>query len=197
MKIDSSNETEILKLLAQGSEYAFIQIFDQYQAKVFSKALKLLKSRDLAMDVVQEVFIRVWNRRIAFAEVKNLEAFIFTMTKNFTLNVIRDRSAEISAEYKYSLQRDITDNTVEDLVIDQQYENLIQQAIEKLTPQQREVFKLSRVDGLNHEEIANRLHISDRTVNNHLNIALKSVREDLKPHIGTILPALFSIFGQS
>jgi RNA polymerase sigma-70 factor (family 1) len=188
------NEAEVLMLLVQGSEYAFTQIFDRYQPRVFAAALDLLKSRELAKDVVQEVFLKVWTRRIAFENVRNLEAFIFTITKNFTLNILRKKSNEIAASYQYAMKREVASNSVEHALADQQYAALLRQTIGKLPPQQRRVYELSRHEGLSHEDIARQLNISGRTVNNHMNTALRFIRESLEPHMGLMfLPILVSI----
>lgn len=193
------NEAEVLKLLVQGSEYAFTQIFDRYQPRVFAAALDLLKSRDLAKDVVQEVFLKVWTRRVAFENVRNLEAFIFTMTKNLTLNVLRKKSNEIAASYQYAMRRDImAANPVEHALVDQQYADLLRQTLGKLPPQQRRVYELSRLEGLTHEDIARQLNISGRTVNNHMNTALRFIRESLEPHMGLMfLPLLIYILNDN
>lgn len=188
------NEAKMLSLLVQGSEYTFTRIFDRYQPRVFAAALDLLKSRELAKDVVQEVFLKVWTRREAFENVRNLEAFIFTMAKNITLNVLRKKATEVAAAYQYAIRRDTACSTAEHPLADQQYAALLKETLEKLPPQQRRVYELSRMEGLTHEDIALRLNISDRTVNNHMNTALRFIRESLEPHMGLILlPLIVSI----
>jgi RNA polymerase sigma-70 factor (family 1) len=192
------NEAKVLKLLVEGSEYAFTQVFDRYQPRVFAAALDLLKSRELAKDVVQDVFLKVWTSRAAFENVRNLEAFIFTMAKNLTLNTLRKRSNEVAAAYQYSIRRETAGNSVEHPLADQQYAELLRQTLRKLPPQQRRVYELSRLEGLTHEDIARQLNISGRTVNNHMNTALRFIRESLEPHIGMMfLPMLIEIFREN
>lgn len=188
------NEAKMLSLLVQGSEYTFTQIFDRYQPRVFAAALDLLKSRELAKDVAQDVFLKVWTRREAFENVRNLEAFIFTMAKNITLNILRKKATEVAAAYQYAIRRDTACSTAEHPLADQQYAELLKETLGKLPPQQRRVYELSRMEGLTHEDIALRLNISDRTVNNHMNTALRFIRESLEPHMGLmLLPLIISI----
>jgi RNA polymerase sigma-70 factor (family 1) len=189
------DQEKTLKLLAQGSEYAFTQLFDRYYPKVFSIGYDLFKSRELAQEVVQEVFLKLWVRRIGFSDVKELEAFIYTMTKNLALDIMKSRSREILNAYKFAITRDLTDNITENTLQNQEYEELINQAVEKLPQHQKRVYQLSRVDGLTHQAIADRLNISDSTVNNLMTKAVSKIRKDLRPHIEfTFLPVLFEIF---
>lgn len=184
------DQAKMLKLFAEGSEYAFTQIYERYQDRVFVTAFSILKDRELANDIVQEIFLQVWNRRIAFAQVSNLEAFIYTMAKNLTLTYLRDRSTEIAASYQYSQTRNLVDNSIGNNVMEQDYELILNQTLEQLPLQQRRVYQLSRVEGLKHEAIAMQLKISDSTVNNLLTTALKSIRRRLKPHIGLMIIAI-------
>lgn len=185
------DEPEILQLLAQGSECAFAQVFDRYQAGVFGVARSLLKSREFAREVVQEVFLQVWNRRSGFANVRNLEAYIYGMAKHHTLKFLRKRSYDVAAHYQFAMNRDLAENNIEDLITGKHYETLVKEVVEKLPPQQKQVFKLSRIEGLSHEDIADKLQISDRTVNNHINAALKFIRKNMDLHAGAVLIPIF------
>ncbi|MEX2235883.1 MAG: RNA polymerase sigma-70 factor [Cyclobacteriaceae bacterium] len=190
-----TNEPEILKLLANGSEHAFAQVFDLYHSKVFGLAHSFLKSREFAKEVVQEVFLQVWNRKNTFANVKNLEAYIVGMAKHQTLKFLRKRSIEVAAHYQFAMNREVAENNIEDLITEQHYEKHLKQVVDKLPPQQKQIFQLSRMDGLSHQDIADKLHISDRTVNNHINSALKFIRENLELKASSVLlPAFLVIF---
>ena len=190
------DEGQALQLLAQGSEYAFTQILDAYQDRVFGIAFRYLKSRENAKEIVQEVFLKVWNRRIAFAEVRNLEAFIFTATKNLTLNYLEKLAHEWSAQYQFTRNHDSNgvSNSVEHHILDQQNEELLKQTLQMLPPHQMQVYQLARVEGLSYEEIANRLSITVNTVKYHMKMAHKFLRVRLVPHTTIIaLPLLLSI----
>jgi RNA polymerase sigma-70 factor (ECF subfamily) len=191
------NQEKTLELLAQGNEYAFTQVFDSYYPRVYGAALKLLRSRELAKDIAQEVFLKVWDKRITFTEVLNLEAFVFTMARNLTLNQLEKLANERVAQYKFiSDLKGVTDNT-DHALAEQQYEQLLQETLALLPPQQKRVYELSRIEGLNHEDIARQLNISHWTVNNHISCALKFIRLHLKPHLGSLaIPILLQIFDQ-
>jgi RNA polymerase sigma-70 factor (family 1) len=190
-------DSHVLQLLADGSELAFAQVFDQYQSRVYGVALGLLKSRDLAKDVVQEVFLQVWDRRTRFADVRNMEAYIYGMAKHHTLRLLRTNAASIIANYQFSADVDAAENNIERMITGQYYEHLIQLVVDKLPPQQKKVFMLSRVEGLSHDDIAHKLQISNRTVNNHINAAVKFIRQKMEVRAGSVfLPVFLKIFEQ-
>lgn len=184
-------DSHVLQLLADGSELAFAQVFDQYQSRVFGVALGLLKSRELAKDVVQEVFFQVWDRRTMFADVRNMEAYIYGMAKHHTLRHLRTNAATIIAHYRFSADIEPAENNIERMITGQYYEHLIQLVVDKLPPQQKKVFMLSRVDGLSHDDIAQKLQISNRTVNNHINAAVKFIRQKMEVRAGSIFLSVF------
>lgn len=184
----------MVRLLATGSEYAFAKIFERYHGRIYAAAFRILKSREFAEEVVQEVFLKVWSRRIAFADVKNLEAFLVTCGRNLTIELFRRRNREVERAYKYASRQQSSENTTESVIIEGELEQLLQQAISRLTPRERTAYELSRVEGLSHRDIAAKLNISANRVNNLIKAATKSIREDLKPHIGfTLIPLLLQI----
>lgn len=184
----------MIRLLAKGSEYAFAKIFERYHGRIYAAALRILKSREFAEEVVQEVFLKVWSRRIAFVDVKNLEAFLVTCGRNLTIEFFKRRNREVEHAYKYASRLQSSENTIENLIIEDELGELLQQAISRLTPRERRAYELSRVEGLSHRDIAAELNISANRVNNLIKAATKSIREDLKPHIEyTLIPILLQV----
>lgn len=176
------NEKEVLRLLSQGSEDAFSQILNKYHNKVFGVAYRYLKSREHSKEIVQEVFLKVWSRRIAFSEAKNLEAFIYTTTKNLTLNYLEKIANEWSAQYQFTVDNKDTIPSAEHLLIDQQNEELLRATLQKLPEHQMQVYQLARVEGLSYEETAVRLSITVNTVKYHMKMVHKFLRFHLEPH---------------
>jgi RNA polymerase sigma-70 factor (ECF subfamily) len=188
------DEKSVLQLLSQGNEDAFTQILDAYQDRVFGIAFRYLKSRENSKEIVQEVFLKVWNRRIAFSEARNLEAFIFTATKNLTINYLEKLSHERSAQYQFTLDQKNFVNNAEQLLVEQQNEELLQKTLQLLPHHQMQVYQLARVEGLTYEEIANRLSITVNTVKYHMKMAHKFLRVRIVPHTTIMtLPILVGI----
>jgi RNA polymerase sigma-19 factor, ECF subfamily len=155
-------------------------VYKKYWNRIYSIALVYLKSNQLAEDAVQEVFLKLWSKRHQLTKVKNLEGFIFIIARNHLIDTLKKVMAlrlrptepgdwlpddlllpAAQVELK-SLQRKITD------------------AIEMLPPQQKNVIKMSREEGLTHEQIGERLGIDKRTVKNHIVRALATLRRVLR-----------------
>lgn len=185
------DEKKVLEMLAQGSEYAFTQLFDHYRARIFSVAMRFLKSRELAEEVVQEVFLKVWVRREQMAMVLNFEGYLFTMARNRVFDCIKDLAEETAAkrEFVHSIQ---PMNGTDHFLIEKQYEGLLQEAVNQLPPQQKQIFRLAKIEGLSHQAIAEQLHISRLTVKTHMAKALQTIRHNLRHHLTTfiLLPLL-------
>jgi RNA polymerase sigma-70 factor (ECF subfamily) len=187
------HEGEVLRLLKGGSELAFAQIFDRYRPQVYRTARQFLKSTELAEEIVQEVFLKLWLKRETMDEVERLDAFLFTIARNLTLDALRKLSHEIVAKKHFSSEASYSENTIDHALQETQYAELLEQAVALLPPQQKQVFHLAKVEGLSHEAIAEQLNISRLTVKAHMAKALQSIRTHLQPHLGTMsfLPFLF------
>jgi RNA polymerase sigma-70 factor (family 1) len=191
------DEKKVLELLAQGSEYAFMQLFEYYRARIFGVALRFLKSRELAEEVVQEVFLKVWMRREGIGKVLDFEAYLFTMTRNLVFDRIKDMAKESSAkkEFAHSIQHV---NSTDQPLIEEQYNALLHEALSQLPPQQKQIFRLAKIEGLSHQAIAEQLDISRLTVKTHMAKACKTIRHKLQHHITTtiLLPVILPILDQ-
>jgi RNA polymerase sigma-70 factor (ECF subfamily) len=139
----------------------------------------------LAEDIVQEIFSTLWNKRSEFTEVLHLEYYLMTMARNLTYKTLRKLAFEELAKSKFTEESVLVDNTMDDLLLEKQYEQLLQQAVGLLPSQQKQVFQLAKVEGLSHEAIAKQLNISRLTVKTHMAKALQFIRHYLQPHVGT------------
>lgn len=167
------DEPVLLARIAKGDESAFSHLVDQYWNKVYAVAMAYLKSSVQAQDLVQEVFLKVWVKRAGLTEIRNFESWLFIITRNMLLHSLKKIKPNIVA----------TDEVLHELATpaEEHYdykrlEALLQQGIAMLPPQQQAVFKLSREQGMSHEEIAIELGIAKQTVKNHLVKALLTLR---------------------
>jgi RNA polymerase sigma-70 factor (ECF subfamily) len=190
-----TDKEQILHLLSQGSEYAFTQVFDHYRGIVYGTALKYLKSESASEEIVQDIFLKLWTKRAELPNVQNFNGFLFTMARNAILDKLRRLANEKTAQTILSKQQSFTDNT-DHRVLDNQYQQILEQAIDQLSPQQKQVFRLAKVEGYSYKEIAEELGISVLTVKVHMNKALQSLRDYLKGHMGSLIfiPLLLKIF---
>lgn len=155
---------------------SFEDIFHSYRERVLGYVLPIVKSREAAEEITQEIFIKLWLCREMLVQVENLDAYIYVIARNKSLNHLRKAAYDIRLlnELKSFIPSEQS-NTEERLAI-KDYEFLLQNAVNALSPQRRQVYHLSRVEGLNHDEIAEKMQLSKQTVKNHLVEALKSIR---------------------
>lgn len=175
MNID---EKDYIVALKKGSFEAFDKLYSLYKRKLYSFAFGYLKSREEAEDIMQEVFIKVWMNREAIDESRSFNAYLFTISKNSILNYFRKKSNEHT--YIDDIKK-ITNLTHNETSENMEYDDLRLKAnriIDKLKPRQKEIYILSKEKGLSNAEIAERLGISKKSVENQLSISLKFLREN-------------------
>lgn len=175
-----------IALVAQGNPSAFARLFQHYRDRIFYTALRFLKSRELAEEVVQDVFLKVWMKRGDMVKVMNFEGYLFTMARNLIFDSIKAIAQETSAiqELAHSPQHV---NDTDDLVSETQYEALLHKVVNELPPQQKQIFRLARMEGLSHQAIAAQLQISRLTVKTHMAKALQTIRQSIHHHITTFV----------
>jgi RNA polymerase sigma-70 factor (ECF subfamily) len=187
----SYHENEVLALLAQGSEAAFRQLYERHWPGIYKVAYKYLHSTELAEDIVQEIFSKLWQKRTEFTEVQHLQFYLVTMTRNMAYKHLKKLATEAVANKEFALKESPVRNEGETAVLDKQYEALLEQAVSLLPPQRKHIFQLAKRDGLSHEAIAERLHISPNTVKNQMVAALQFIRHRLEHHITSVLVLAF------
>ncbi len=175
-------QPEVLARIRAGDREAFELLFRAWYPRLADYAARLLASRDAAEDAVQEVFVAVWGRRERLPEGTKLPAYLHRAVKNRALNQIR----KYKTASRWLEQGDHQVAVTPVGVTDMEHEELnqaLQRALDQLSPRGREVFQLSRDQGLTYPQIADTLGISVKTVETLMSRALKSLREQLLPRL--------------
>jgi RNA polymerase sigma-70 factor (family 1) len=169
------NDKELISAIKSGSERHFKELFDSYWRKLFIMANSVLRNEADAEDIVQELFIDLWNRRATLA-IDNLGGYLFIATrygiaKKLTKRPLQKRHIQLfeTIQDKANLGSSVE---TDDLI------HFVRGKINKLPHRCREVFELSRFEQLSNNEIAEKLEISSSTVENQINKALKILRDD-------------------
>ncbi|MBS1602830.1 MAG: RNA polymerase sigma-70 factor, partial [Bacteroidetes bacterium] len=174
-------EKSLLGLVARGDESAFHTLYTHHRNHVYGIALRLLQSASLAEDVLQEVFLKIWIGREKLPEINCFRAYLNTITRNHIYNTLRKQAyEELLLERLLPLQMASLRGTALDDISYRELREDLQRVIETLTPQQKRVFELSRMEGLKHEDIARQLNVSRETVKKHVSEALRMVRLRLR-----------------
>ena len=175
-------ESKLIALLAEDSEYAFQLLYDRHRRRIYQTALRYLKSPILAQEVVQDVFLKLWFNRKNLKTDQPVEAWLYTITKNNLLNRIKKIANEWRAIKGAShLSEKFVDN-IENNMQSAQYNELLQKAIAHLPEQQQKVFTLARYEQLTYIEIGEHLDISPLTVKTHMSRALDSIKNFFADH---------------
>jgi RNA polymerase sigma-70 factor (ECF subfamily) len=173
MKVNrEQNNTEVF---VNNGTNEFDPLFKEFFPKLKCFFMAFLKNEDQAEDFAQDVFVKLWERRTLLPEIKNKNAYIYRMAKNALYSHFELVCKTKRLSQKILEQPDL--ETLEDLLLVREQEDLINLAIEKMPPQRKTIFLLSRRDGISNEEIAARLHLSKRTVETHISAALTDIRK--------------------
>ncbi len=173
------NEKNLLQQVSEGNEQAFRQLFDTYKNKLYFYILKITESEDVAEDVVQNIFLKLWINRANLIQIQNLNAYLYRMSHNYAINGLKRMARETLALAEIIKQEAKSYNSADENVIHKDVQQLLNKAIEQLPTKQKLVFKMSWNEGLKQEEIAQRLNISILTVKKHKGEALRKIRENI------------------
>lgn len=173
-------------LIKNGSVKSFEQAYHLWSDKVYHFVFRQCASEEIADEVVQQVFVRLWEKRAHLSLNHSLSVQLFRMSRTIFIDELRKaaRARRYVAELQQHKIKDFTEDTFEDKETLQR----VYHAIENMPPIRKSVFLMSRVEHLSHQQIAEKLGISIKTVENHINLALKYLRRF------TILLLLLSLF---
>ncbi|WP_165940050.1 RNA polymerase sigma factor [Dyadobacter psychrotolerans] len=182
-----NNERALLVRSSESDENAFAALFHLYKHKLYAYLLRLTESEMLSEDIVQDVFMKLWNDRSSLSEIDSFGSYLFRMSKNHVINHFRRMSHETLIIAEMFQLNDSAHNETQDMIALKETEKILGEIIEKLPAQQKAVYQLSRQDGKSHDEIANLLKISPNTVKNHIVQAMSTIRTQLRRHSDTLL----------
>lgn len=165
-------ERELIRGLKEGAYESYETLFKTFYAKFVHYAESLVGDADAARDLVQEAFMKIWLNRDKLREDLSMNNYLFVLVRRASLNFIRDR------KIVESIDDDYEDGTVDALssLDDEEKMRRLRNAVESLPDRRKEVFKLSREEGLRNKEIAEHLNLSEKTVERHMTLALREIR---------------------
>lgn len=164
-------------------ELVFSGIFRQHEHKLYTLALKLTKSEQTARDIIQEVFLKLWEQRDDIHSINNMEAWLYRITENKVIDFLRKAAADKRLRQKIWCQLGQILNEAEQHVAVKEYNEVIKHAIDQLPPQRKLIYQLHREEGMNYQQIAEELQISKHTVKNQLFSAVQSIRRFISRHV--------------
>lgn len=177
--------------IARGDQKALKDLYTLFYKKLLQFAYALVRSKELSEEVVEDVFIKLWNKRDQIGEIQNLKVYLYVATKNTALNYLSRKAAELTtAPFDYlEINLEALEDSPEELMITAEMLKVMQAAVDALPPRCKMIFKLIREDGLRYKEVADILNISVNTIDVQMAIAVK--------RISASLPVKISIKGKS
>lgn len=172
----------LLEELKQGNESAFNELYHRYSKILLSNIRNLVKNNEIAKELLQNLFLKIWEKRESIDTNKSFRSFLFTIAQNMVYDYFRKVALDKKAMVKLMTTAvEFYSHTEEDLEL-KESSRMFNDAIETLPPQRKRVYLLSKVEGKSHSEISKILNISISTVNNHMVKANHEIRSYLIRH---------------
>jgi len=184
-------DLELLAGIALGDNPSFEELFRRYYEPLSHYAYKYVRDRVASEDIVQDVFLKLWNKREALKDDVALKPYLYVAVRNTSLNHIKIASRKATIEDDKFDPLFVNSRTAEDDLQFQELEQKVMAAINQLPPKCREVFVLSRYEDKSYKEIAETLEISVKTVENQMGKALRKMRESLGAYLKIMLFLVF------
>jgi len=188
----SSDERQLVIQLKDGNQASFQKLYIKYASKLFSFSRKYLSSQDDAEEIVQEVFIRIWEKKDNIDENQSFSSYVIQAAKHRIFNGFRKKVNE-QAYLDFLIHTDESSRNYTELDVEyHEIKSKAEDAIKSMPPRRQEIFRLSREAGLKNKEIAEKLEISIKTVENQMGQALKYLRAELSEYQMIIFLVLLS-----
>ncbi|WP_374745660.1 RNA polymerase sigma factor [Parapedobacter sp. 2B3] len=189
-------ENELLQRLRKGDESAFALVYHRYGGRVFANILRLVKDKAQAEDLLQDVFVRVWQYRATIDEQKSFKSYLFAISKNLVYNYFRRASLETQVAAYIASQSSELYRHVDEQVQYHESHQIIEQAIQSLPPKRREVYMLCKIQGMSYEEASKLLGCSVAAINAHIVKATKAIKKQVGLSESAMLLAIASAVAQ-
>ncbi len=172
-------DTDLAHRIKYGDKDAYQELFERYAPKIYHFSLSYLKNEADAEELVQDVFLKVWEKREILDASQNVKAYIFKIAVNTIYDFIRRKNIESAFNDFAKVNFNKSSNDTWDTVIFEEMQTNLNELVTQMPEQRRKIFRLSKMKGLTNEEIAQKLELSKRTVENQLYRAIVFLKEHL------------------
>ncbi|PRD53853.1 RNA polymerase sigma-70 factor [Sphingobacterium gobiense] len=175
-------ETVLLELVKQSDQSAFRELYNRYSGKLYGNIKRMTKYSEIADDILQVVFIKIWENRLIIDTDRSFKSFIFQIAQNavfdnfrrearqHTLNAVTSRRRE---------EREKSESPTEKWLREKEDKAILESAVDQLPPRRREIYQLCKLEGLSYDQVSDMLGVSTSTINDHIVKATKTVKEYL------------------
>ncbi|MDM1047679.1 RNA polymerase sigma factor [Sphingobacterium hotanense] len=190
---DAEADIVLWKGIVESDQQSFAALYKKYSSILFSSAYRILKDKEICEDIIQEVFVRIWLKRFEI-QIKNVRSYLYQSVKNKVIDLIRNKKNNIQlSEIEDIIATEQTDSHV----LKKEVETAIDQSIQQLPERCAEIFYLKKEQHLSNKEIAQKLNISTKTVENQITVAIKKLKIALSGRMDFFIPIFLYLFFQS
>lgn len=192
-KIYAFPEQEILKKIANGDLNAFRLLFDRYFSDLCNFLVIYLHNRSFAEEVALEIFTSLWEKGEQISIHTSIKSYLYTAAKNRAISIFRRNKSHLLSELDVEQTQVIADERSHLYLENEELRQIIGRAVQALPEQSRKIYQMAWEENLSHKEIAEKLGLSPKTVENHVGIALRKLRVQLQPFYKQIFTIWISL----
>lgn len=175
--VNHSTEIQLLIALKSGDRPAFEKIYQTYSPRIYLNILKMVKSVDDAQEILQDVFIKVWEKRELIDPEQAFKAYLFQISRFTVYNFIRKVNLDKKLKAYLAHENSELYTHIEEAIAYRESDQFILDAIEELPPQRKQIYKLCKIEGKSYTEVSKLLGISSSTINDHIVKATKFLKD--------------------
>jgi RNA polymerase sigma-70 factor (family 1) len=180
--LSPQEEKCLLKEISTGDEKSFRRLYDLYYHTVTAFVFKISKSDQATAEIVQDVFLKLWQTRESLDKIENLKAYVYSLSRNRSIDHLRKLARETSVIQVLTKHQQQYCEDADQKINANDLQLIIEQALYFSSDQKKRIFQLNKIDGMSHDEIAEMMNLSKSTVKNHLSETLKYLRRYFKEH---------------
>ncbi len=185
-------ERELLSRLRSGDEKAFEQFYKNYGRRIFGNILKMVKDQEIAQELLQDVFVKVWENRSVIDIDRSFKSYLFTISRNLVYNHLKRISLERQIEAYLSSNRSELYSHIEEDLFFEETEQAFKKAVADLPPKRQQIFIMCKIEGKSYEEVSALQDVSVSTINDHVVKGVRFVKEHMERSRLIILTGLIS-----
>lgn len=175
-------DPELTILISRGNKQAFEIIYDRFHRRLYFMAMKYLKSKDLAEDAVQDIFVNLWQNKKNLDPSKSLKKYLFTCLKNHVLNMIRNKKNKLLSGYEMKEEDFPGHDNLMDEINHSDLMAILNRGLSELSERRKKVVELKVLEGLSNTEVSKKLFISINTVKVHYYHGSRFIKDYLNKH---------------
>jgi RNA polymerase sigma-70 factor (family 1) len=177
MTADNENLKFLIHQLQHGSEQAFTLLYDKYSKQLYRNILRLVKDEDVAQELLQDLFLKIWENRWNINPDKSFKSYLFKIAENLVYTHFGKIAKDNRLIAKLVISYVDLDTNAEETIINKENHELLNKAITSLSPQRKQVFTLCKLEGKSYEEVSKELGISTSTIRDHIVKANKALKQ--------------------